>query len=99
VMAGTLAHTERKCPNPGCFARGGDNPPYPADRAQGELDYRERCAAIERERERTQQSALRQAATSRMEAETRLVWIRDEAQRRGACVPCALRSGPVFSAR
>lgn len=78
------------CPNPACFAR--VSPPYPVEKAR-EILAREEARASE---EKAQQEAREFSARWRRETEEREAQqtreVTAEAQRRGACVSCALES-------
>ena len=88
-----VAFADRKCPNPGCFARGGIGvPSFPVERARELMAEQEREERGRQERADLDKWQREYAAEQRAAENARLDAIADEARTRGACVRCALDS-------
>jgi hypothetical protein len=88
VMAGSVEHAERRCPNPACVARGD----YPPERARQEIEETERRERELAEWTERQRWARVYADERRHEEGARLDAVLVEAAARGACVRCAVES-------
>ncbi len=76
------------CQNPACFA----NPHYPPDRARAELAARAARAREEASRKANHEWAMARAEDDRQARAAHQAEVREEAEKRGACVSCALHS-------
>lgn len=92
VNVDTPAFKALKCPNPACFALGGDGRSYPIETAQAVLEAVARKRQEDKEREDLrawrETYAHEQAEEKRKEREQ----IIKTAEEKGACTPCALHS-------
>jgi len=93
VMAGSPAHAAHKCPNPGCYSRGGVGmPPYPPEKAREDIEREVRRKKEIEERIELERWRREYAEERRNAEEERLATIQIEAMAKGACVPCAIES-------
>ncbi len=76
------------CQNPACFA----NPHYPPDRARAEVAAAEARAREEASRKEVHRWAMARAEEARQARAAHKAEVRAEAEKRGACVSCALHS-------
>lgn len=91
VQVGSPAHVARKCPNPGCFARGPEYP-FPRETALKAIADIERREQEAKERADVDEFRRAYAEERRAKLAERDNETIAEAKRRGVCVSCALES-------